>query len=139
MGAGLYNFVIEQGATLNFELQYKDSNGEPIDLSGYTGKMEIASNYLGQTPRTVYATLNSITGSFPTGSGLVSGSFLSFSGSNFTTPPSSGSIGVYMGYYTTDNLSFTGSAYYDLEITTGPTRTRLLQGQVQLSRQITNS
>ena len=139
MGAGLYNFVIEQGATLNFELQYKDSNGDPIDLSGYTGRMEIASNYLGQSPRTVYAILNSVTGFFPTGSDLVSGSFLSFSGSNFTTPTTSGSIGVYMGYYTTDNLSFTGSAYYDLEITIDTTRTRLLQGQVQLSRQVTNS
>ena len=35
MAAGRYSFTIEQGATLNLELQYKDSNGNPISLEGY--------------------------------------------------------------------------------------------------------
>ncbi len=47
MAAGRYSFVIEQGATLDFEVQYKDSNNDPIDLSGYTGqdrRIEIGSS-----------------------------------------------------------------------------------------------
>jgi len=139
MAAGLYNFTIEQGATTNFEIQYKDSNSVPIDLASYTGKMEIASNYVGATPRTVYLTLTSSLGEvYPTGSALTGSAFLSFSGSNFITPVTSGSIGIYIGWDKSNELTFTGSAYYDLEITQAATRTRLLQGQVQISRQITN-
>ena len=32
MAAGKYSFTIEQGATLNFEIQYKDANGNPLQL-----------------------------------------------------------------------------------------------------------
>jgi hypothetical protein len=35
MAAGRYSFVIEQGATTDFEILYKDSNNDPVDLSGY--------------------------------------------------------------------------------------------------------
>ena len=37
MSAGRYSFTIEQGATLDFELAYKDSNNNPINLTGYQG------------------------------------------------------------------------------------------------------
>ena len=33
MAAGKYSFIIEQGATTDFEVQYKDSSGSPVDLS----------------------------------------------------------------------------------------------------------
>jgi hypothetical protein len=48
MSAGKYSFTIEQGATLDFEIQYRDGNGNPINLTGYTGKMEIRSSYSGR-------------------------------------------------------------------------------------------
>ncbi len=44
MAAGKYSFLIEQGATLSFELQYKDSAGTPIDLTGYIARMQIRSS-----------------------------------------------------------------------------------------------
>jgi hypothetical protein len=133
MAAGKYSFTIEQGATLNFEIQYRDAVGAPIDLAGYTGKMQIRSTYSGSG--ITYLTFTSSIGDVYT---PTSGSaFLSFSGSNFTTPPTSGSIGIYAGWYATDQLNFTGPAYYDLEITSGSLRTRLLEGQVQLSKQVT--
>ena len=47
MAAGRYSFTVEQGATLNFEIQYTDANGNPIDLTGYSGLMQIRSNYSG--------------------------------------------------------------------------------------------
>jgi hypothetical protein len=133
MAAGKYSFTIEQGTTLDFEIQYKDSNSNPIDLTGYTGKMQIRSNYSGSG--TTYLTLTSSLGDTYT---KTSGStFLSFSGSNLTTPTTSGSIGIYAGWYTTDTLTFTDQAYYDLEITSGSIRTRILEGLVQLSKQVT--
>ena len=133
MAAGKYSFTIEQGATLDFEIQYRDSSGNPIDLTGYTGKMQIRSNYSGSG--TTYLTLTSSLGDTYT---KTSGSaFLSFSGSNLTTPTTSGSIGIYAGWVATDELTFTDQAYYDLEITSGNIRTRILEGQVRLSKQVT--
>ena len=136
MAAGLYNFTIEQGATLSFEIQYKDNNSTPIDLTGYSAKMEIASAYSGSASRTVYATLTSSLGDTYTKD--TGSEFLSLSGSDLTTPVTSGSIGIYIGWARTNELIFTSSAVYDLELTVGTERTRLLQGQVQLSKQVTN-
>jgi hypothetical protein len=136
MSAGKYSFTINQGATLNFEVQYKDCNNLPVDLTGYTGLMQIRSNFSGSG--ITYVTFNSLSGSqyedgFPSRS-----AFLSFSGSDLNTPPTSGSIGIYAGWEVTNALDFTNQAFYDLEITSGSIRTRILEGQVKLSRQITD-
>jgi len=133
MAAGKYSFTIEQGSTLSFELQYKTAAGVPIDLSGYEGAMQIRSTYSGSG--TTYLTLTSSIGDTYT---KTSGSaFLSMSGSNLTTSLVSGSIGVYIGWASTDALTFTDTAYYDLELTSGADRIRLLEGQVKLSKQVT--
>ena len=55
MAAGRYSFVIEQGTTVNFEIQYKDANGNPIDLTDYSGRLQIRPNYADDTT-TVYLT-----------------------------------------------------------------------------------
>ncbi len=39
--AGKLNLVIEQGATFNPTMTYKDAAGVPIDLTGYTARMQI--------------------------------------------------------------------------------------------------
>jgi len=39
MAAGKYNLLIEQGATYQVEIQYKDSAGVAVDLTGYSGKL----------------------------------------------------------------------------------------------------
>lgn len=133
MAAGKYSFTIEQGSTLSFELQYKTAAGVSIDLSGYEGAMQIRSTYSGSG--TTYLTLTSSIGDTYT---KTSGSaFLSMSGSNLTTSLVSGSIGVYIGWAATDALTFTDTAYYDLELTSGADRIRLLEGQVKLSKQVT--
>ena len=134
MAAGKYNFTLEQGNTLDFELIYKDSNSNPIDLSGYEGKMEIRSAYSGSG--ITYLTFTSSLGD--TYSKEINNSFLSFSGSNLELPTASGSIGVYAGYQLTGELTFSDSAYYDIEITSGSIRERLLEGRINLSTQITD-
>ena len=125
MPAGRYNLLIEQGATFEIELQYKDSNGAVVDLSGYSGRLQIRPSI--GSPIT-YLCLSSSLNADGTG--------LNFSGSNGTTPPTSGSIGVYISAATSSMLTF-NTGVYDLEIQSGTFVTRLLQGNVQLSKEVT--
>ena len=129
MSAGKYSFTIEQGATLQFEIQYKDSTNSPVDLSTYNGRMQVRPT-VGSSE--VYLTLSSTLQSDGTG--------LNFSGSNGSTPPISGSIGIYISAVTSSNLDF-NEAYYDLEIYSGSSANeyvvRLLEGKVKLSKEVT--
>jgi hypothetical protein len=127
MAAGKYSFVIEQGTTVNFEIQYKDSNNAPVNLTGYSGKMMIRSGYADANP-TTYAILSS--------SLAVDGTGLNFSGSNGSTPPASGSIGVVISAVSSSNFTF-NTALYDLEIVSGSIITRILEGQVSISKEVT--
>ena len=127
MAAGKYSFVIEQGSTLNFEIQYKDSTGTPINLTGYSGKMQIRSDYADNNP-TTYITLSSSLASDGTG--------LNFSGSNGSTPLSSGSIAVIISAVSSSAFTF-DTAKYDLELTYGSTVTRILEGNIKLSKEVT--
>jgi hypothetical protein len=130
MPAGKYNFVIEQGSTFILDLQYKDSNGATVDLTDFSGRMQIRPT---KESNTVYLTLSSSLN--PDGTGL------NFSGSNGNLPPSSGSIGIYIASCTSSLLTFDGQAYYDLEIYSGsgdcPYTVRLIEGQVQISKEVT--
>ena len=132
MAAGNYDFTIEQGATVDFAVQYQDSGSNPIDLSGYQARMQLRPT-LGSS--TIYITLSSSLG--PCGTGLnLSGS----GGQSASTPPSSGSIGVFISAMSSSQLTFT-SALYDLEIASGSGNcavvTRLLEGVVTLSKNVT--
>jgi len=127
MAAGRYNIIIEQGATYQIELQYKDSNNTPIDLTGYSGRMQIRPSIGSPTS---YLYLSSSLQPDRTG--------LNFSGSNGTTPPSSGSIGIFISATTSSLFTFTNGVY-DLEIQSGSIVTRLLQGNVQVSKEVTTT
>ena len=131
MAAGKYNFIIEQGTTVDFEIQYKDSNNTPVDLTGYSGRMMIRSNFADSSPApTTYLTLSSSLN--PDGTGL------NFSGSSGTTPPTSGSIGVFISATTSSLFTF-ARAKYDLEIVSGSTVVRLLEGTITLSKEVTTT
>ena len=129
MAAGKYSFTLEQGTTTNFEIAYTDSNGDPVDLTGYNARMQLRP-----TPgsETIYLTLSSSLG--PCGTGL------NMSGSAGINPPTSGTIGIYISAASSSLLDFT-QASYDLEIASGSggcaVVTRLLEGKIQLSKEIT--
>ena len=133
MAAGRYSFVIEQGATTDFEIQYKDSGSNAIDLSGQYAEMRIRTSYGGTALATLTSSMGATNLSYTKHSGS---SFLSISGSDLATPITSGSIGVYIGHTLTDAFTF-DKAYYDIEVTNGHARTRILQGRVKLSKDIT--
>ncbi len=133
MAAGNYTFTIEQGATTDFEIQYKDSGSNAIDLSGQYAEMRIRTSYGGTALAVLTSSMGASNLSYTKHSGS---SFLSISGSDLSTPIASGSIGVYIGHELTDAFTF-DKAYYDVEVTNGHARTRILQGKVKLSKDIT--
>ncbi len=122
MAAGKYTFVIEQGATTDFEVVWKDSTGSPVDITNYSGRMQIRSDY--GSSGTLYASLSSTLESDGTG--------LNFSGSNGTTPPTSGSVGIFISAATSSAFTFS-EARYDLEMVSGSHVTRLLEGKIKLN------
>ena len=129
MSAGRYPILIEQGSTLDFEIQYKDSANIPVDLSGYAARMQIRPS---ADSSTVYLSLSS---SFVDGA-----SCLSVSGSHATKPPTSGSIGIFISSCDTRAMSFT-DAVYDLEVFTNYSNcdyvTRIIQGPIRVSKEVT--
>jgi hypothetical protein len=126
MAAGRYSFVIEQGATTNFQIDWTDSNGNPVDLTGYQAKMQVRPVIESDV---VYLSLSSsLSDSCGTG--------INLSGSNGITPLQSGSVGIYVSAYSSSILDF-GEAFYDLEMIKGCEVTRLLEGKVKLSKNVT--
>lgn len=129
MAAGRYPILIEQGSTLDFEIQYKDAANVPVDLSGYGARMQIRPS---AESSTIYLTLSS---------SYVEGlSCLTVSGSHATKPPTSGSIGIFISSCDTSAMTFT-EGVYDLEVFTNYSNcdyvTRILQGPIRVSKEVT--
>jgi hypothetical protein len=126
MSAAKYSFIIEQGATLNFQIDWADASGSAIDLSGYSARMQIrpeieaTGSYLSISSSANFNCL----------------SYISLSGSNFITPVQSGSVAVYLTASDTMNFNF-DKAFYDLEMVKGCEVTRLIEGLVHLSKNVT--
>lgn len=123
MAAGKYSFIIEQGSTVNFTIIYADANGDPIDISQYSSKMQIRP-YPGSTD--VIVTLSSSLNSDGTGLNM--------------TNAASGAIGIYIASCTSSMFNF-AEASYDLDIVSGsgncPYVNRILEGKVKLSKEVT--
>jgi len=125
MAAGKYSFIIEQGATTDFQIDWTDDIGSPIDLTGMHARMQIRP---APEASEIFVNLSSSFSQDGTG--------LNLSGSNGTNPLSSGSIGIYISATSSSLLTF-GEAYYDLEVVNGSEVYRLLEGKVRLSKNVT--
>lgn len=125
MAAGKYNFIIEQGTTVDFDITYKDSNDDPVNISEYTGRMQIKDKVGGSITHITLESYSDIVPPDKTG--------LDF------TEASNGIIRIYISANSSSALDFNKAAY-DLEIASGstyPIVTRLLQGSVTLDKEVT--
>ena len=120
MAAGQYNFTIEQGATLKKQFTYKDSAGTVVDLNGYEARLQIRSSI--ESSDEIANLDNDSLG------GLT---ILPTTGSE-----ASGTIELHIHHASSSLYSF-DQAVYDLEIQTGSIVTRLLQGRIKLSKEVT--
>jgi len=116
MAAGIYNFTMDQGSTWTVSLVYKDSDGNPIDLTGYTAKMQLRRKFDSAT-----AALTLATG----GQGIV-----------ITGP--TGTIAITATDEQTEAID-AGLYVYDLDLNNAGIITRLIQGQATVSAEVTTN
>lgn len=113
--ADSYNPIVDQGSTFAFTINYKDPNGVGIDLSGHTIKMDVREGYKDST----------LMFSLTNGSGID------------MTSAATGVLIVTMSVAQTELL--VDEVYrYDIEATLSGITTRLLQGEITSSRQVTD-
>ena len=116
MSAGRFDLIIEQGATYTQTFTYETAAGVPINLTAYTAAMQIRESV-------------ESTAVLATSSGTSPSITLTLGGS-------AGTIIVTMTATVTAAFAF-DTAVYDLELTTGTTVLRLLEGEVKLSKEVT--
>lgn len=115
MSAGIYDIYIEQGATYNQPLVWKDSSGTAVNVTGYTARMQIR--------KTIDATTIILT--------------LTTENGRITVGGANGLITLLVSAADTAALT-TFCGVYDLEvISPAGVVTRLLEGQVEVSKEVT--
>jgi hypothetical protein len=117
MAAGVYNATIEKGATYNLSVTYKDATGSPVDLTGWTVRMQVRETPADSTP------ILTSDGGSPTIT---------------LTKNSSGEITITISASTTASLTAT-TAYYDIEAqqTSSGVVRRILKGRFVISPEVT--
>lgn len=114
--SGKYNITIEQGATWSQSFQYKDSSGVAIPLTGYTARMQCRA-----TKESASTVIN-----------------LTTENGGITITPATGTVVCTLSATATAALTAGELGLYDLEIvSTGGVVTRLIEGRITVSREIT--
>lgn len=115
MPAAIHNILIEQGSTFKLNLTWKDSDDVPVDLTGYSARMQVRPTVESSD---VLLNLNTANGSIVLGG-------------------DAGTIAVTAAATQTEKI--TGRrAVYDLEVeASNGVVTRLLQGAVAISLEVT--
>ena len=114
MIAAIYNMLVDQGATFSRVLTYKDDAGNPVNLTGYTARMQVRDTY------------------------DAAGVAL-----NLTTENGGIALGGALGTITlaataTATAAITADQYvYDLEMITGSQVTRLVEGTFTVTPEVT--
>ena len=113
--AGIYDFTLEQGATFKLELEWIDNNDAPVNLTGYTARMQI--RYKKKT--------GDLATSLTTENGLI------------TLYPDTGVIELEIEATETEILSI-GKSVYDLELESADGIVyRVMEGVVTISGEVT--
>lgn len=115
MAAASHDILIEQGATFQLNLVWKDSSNVPINLTGYTARMQVRNKITDASPLLSFTTEN---GAIVLGGAL-------------------GTIAI-TGLATLTDALTVRSGVYDLELVS-PTGivTRLVEGRATITPQVT--
>jgi uncharacterized protein YndB with AHSA1/START domain len=113
--AGQKNFEVDQNATFSFVVEYKDDNGNAIDLTGASAKMQVR-DVKGGTKLAV--TLTS-----PSGGIVINGPL--------------GKITVTLTPTQTNKLFYPKSVYDIMVIDSNANKIKLLEGFMTLNRSVT--
>ena len=118
MAAGIYNTVIDQGADWFINFVYENPNGTPVNITNYTAALQVRTSALAKTAVLTLTTQNG----------------------GLTIIGAQGKIAAHATAAQTSAIT-NGKYAYDLEITE-PTQgivTRLIQGTIQVSAQVTRT
>ncbi len=125
MAAGRYDITLEQGATFDLPLRYRAPSGTPVDLTGYSAKMQVR-----EAPASaVFVEFNSA---------LTANGFIWLTGSAENREDgANGNLRIFMTAANSAALArFSGR--YDLELRDSAGYvTRLLEGQFRVEPEIT--
>ncbi len=124
MPAGKYDITAEQGSTFGLNMNYKDDDDNPITLAGYNARMQVRRSHN-----------NSVM--------LLSGDAHSPSGTNITLTVEDSGAALPTGNVKVDILASTlstvpaGNHVYDIELVSGNSVTRLLEGRFIVTPEVT--
>jgi hypothetical protein len=111
--AANYDFILEQGATFQKELTLKDGNGDHMNLTGYTAKMQIRKTIDGDLIKEINES------------------------SGITITANQGKLLLSISATDTAKFNFR-NAVYDLTITSsGGQVTRVIQGKITIDYAVT--
>lgn len=113
--AATYNTTIDQGADWFINFTYENPNGTPVNITGYTAALQIRTSPLAKT--TVLSLTN---------------------GSGITITGATGLIACQATAAQTTAIT-NGRYAYDLEITGSGIVTRIIQGTIEVSPQVTRT
>ena len=103
------NLVIDQGTTFSTDLSLTDENGDALQLSGYTANSQIRKWYTSANPAAIFTTSINV---------------------------NTGTITLSLSANQTSNL-VSGRYVYDVEVTDGATVSRIVEGIVTVTPQVT--
>lgn len=112
--AGTYDIVCDQGATFTRVFTWQDSSGVPVDLSLYTARMQV---------RATVASASTLLSLTTENGGIALGGA---AGTISITATATQTAAVAAGCYV-----------YDIELVTGATVVRLVQGQFTVDAEVT--
>lgn len=115
MSAAYYSFKIEQGATFYQPLVWKDGDGDVVNLTGYTARMQVRKTLKADTP---ILTLTTEDGRITLGGALGT---------------------ILLEVSATDTAELTACCgVYDLELQSiDGNVVRLLEGEIEISKEVT--
>jgi hypothetical protein len=113
--AGKKNFEVDQNATFSFIIEYKDNNGNPIDLDGSSAKLQVRDT---------------------AGGSKLAFSLTSPNGGIIIDEPN-GKLTIKMTPTQTSKLFYPKSSYDIMVTDSNLNKTKLLEGFITLSRSVT--